>query len=100
MTQQARPKKKTIPPVTRTPRTPYPTTAQLECLRVFGRMRDQLGRAPTIREVSAEMGLSEMGARGHFAQLEQKGYMAIETEPVVKDRWLTAMGEKWRKMPG
>lgn len=41
-----------------------------------------------------------MGARGHFAQLEQKGYLAIETETIVKDRWLTAMGEKWRKMPG
>jgi hypothetical protein len=46
------------------------------------------------------MGLSDMGARGLVRQLEEKGYIEVETEPVVKDRWLTPIGEKWLKLPG
>lgn len=83
----------------REPLTPFPTTAQLECLRVFARMTEQLGRDPTVRELSAEMGFSEMGAQGHLRQLEAKGYIETVTVTIVRGRKLTPVGKKWLKVP-
>jgi predicted ArsR family transcriptional regulator len=72
-----------------------PTSAQLECLRAHYELERKLGRSPSIRELSAALGMSPMGAQAHVTQLVYKGLLHEEKELRVVGRSTTPTGEKW-----
>src|SRR4029079_14417140 len=71
-----------------------PTQAELRCLRAFRRLREKLGKSPTKRELSEEMGLTESGCQGHLTSLTFKGYLLEEKELVVTGRQLSPLAEE------
>jgi predicted ArsR family transcriptional regulator len=81
----------------REPQNLQPTTAQLDALVAFAQLSERLGRDPTKRELSAELGLSESGAQGHLTQLTLKGCFEEEKKLVVVGRKLTPYGKAWVK---
>ena len=73
---------------------------QLECLIAFGKLLDKHGTPPTKREVAAEMGLTEDGARLHLLELARKGCLEEEKKLVTVSRKLTPLGKSWIKRSG
>lgn len=72
-----------------------PTSAQLECLRAHKELENKLGRSPSIRELSAKLGMSPMGAQAHVTQLVFKGLLEEQKELRVIGRSTTPTGDKW-----
>lgn len=72
---------------------------EMKTLRVFARMLDETGKAPSVREVSREMGLSELGAQPHMQALARKGAIEELKELKVTDRKMTPLGRQWLKLP-
>lgn len=87
-------------PAPKAPSSTTPTQAELRCLRAFKKLRQQLGKSPTKRELSAEMGLTESGCQGHLSSLTFKGYLAEEKELVVTGRQLTPLAEELLRVLG
>lgn len=89
-------KKRPGPPLGR--KSPYPTTTQLECLKAFSKLAQELGRNPTIREVSTEMGLVATGSLELLKQLTLKGLLEPEMALTVVGRKLSPLGRRWLKL--
>lgn len=79
-------------------KSPYPTATQLECLKAFSKLARELGRNPTIREVSTEMGLVATGSLELLKQLTLKGLLEPEMELTVVGRKLSPLGRRWLKL--
>lgn len=75
------------------------TPAEMTTLRVFAELTEELGRSPSVREVSKAMGLSEQGAQRHLISLSFKGSLEDEKELITVGRKITALGKQWLKMP-
>lgn len=90
----AKAKRKTEPqPATTDRRTP--SDGNLDVLDQFVRLRKELQRAPTMREVSAAMGWSACGAQRHLQQLEELGCIEAEIVEVKGPRYITEIGKRW-----
>lgn len=62
---------------------PRLTPVQRECLKVLHSLTGKLGRAPSVAEASAELGLSRNGARAHIEALVEKGaYQPLPATPL------------------
>jgi response regulator of citrate/malate metabolism len=81
------------------PATQLPTATQMAALEAFAKLCDELGRDPSVRELSARLGLSALGAQQHLVQLTLKGCLEEEKELVTVGRKLTPLGKKWLAMP-
>ena len=72
-----------------------PTAAQVTCLKTVHRLTRTLKRSPSIREVSAELGLSPMGARRLILVLVRKGLMEPPKVVVRTTMRVTPAGKRW-----
>lgn len=69
------------------------TPMQLCCLRAIHALTRRLGRSPSTREVSAEMGLSPAGSRFHIENLARYGL--ITRPEMVLVMHITDAGKKY-----
>jgi len=76
-----------------------PTKSEMKALRAFAKLTEEGGKTPSVREVSREMGLSELGAQPHLQSLARKGCIEELKELKVVDRKLTPLGKQWLKLP-
>lgn len=81
----------------REPQSQYPTTSQATVLKAFAKLCDKLGRAPSLRELSKVLEMSEVGCRSHIVQLTLKGYLKDIKELKVVDRELTPLAKQFLK---
>jgi predicted ArsR family transcriptional regulator len=62
---------------------------------MFHKLKKKLGRAPTLREISLEMGFTENGAQRHLAALVERGLLTPPEEQRVRIQDVTPAGLKW-----
>lgn len=74
-----------------------PTSTDIECLRAWKRLCKELGREPTMRELSKALGHADNGAAHTLRRIERKGGMARQMVEVPGPRVITSLGEQWLK---
>jgi DNA-binding MarR family transcriptional regulator len=74
------------------------TSPQLRCLKTWWRLYQENGVEPSLRELSAALGVTDNNAAPLVRQLDKKG--AFEREVVERPgpRKITPWGKKWLSM--
>jgi hypothetical protein len=73
-----------------------PTAKQVECLKAIRVLTKRLGHPPSIRDVSAHLGLSPMGARPLITACVAKGLLDPPTATVIRTTMrITRAGSRW-----
>jgi DNA-binding MarR family transcriptional regulator len=88
----------TMPTDTTEPANQLLTSAQLRCLKTWWRLYQENGEEPSLRQLSAELELTDNNAAPLVRQLDRKG--AFEREIIEKPgpRKITPWGKKWLSM--
>ena len=68
--------------------------AKFKTLQTFDRLWQSLGRAPSIRELSREMGMTPLGAQRTLNNLIDDGDILAKTRTVRKPYRLSAAGRR------
>lgn len=84
-------------PATVDPLDLVPTRAELLALRAWQRVTERLGRPATLRETSAELGMSPNGAQNALDACDRKGLRVLREVVRYMPVKLSPSGRRWLK---